>query len=130
MEKIEKHLYRRQYQTSGGDWSTKFYIIFTCWDRQRRTFPAGDNLKDARDELGRLRTLDKGRYDFDKEKRERDQAKVKAITLAEYLDNTYLPLMKNTPSYVTKKAQCAHLKRLLGPLPLAEVTKLKILEYK
>src|SRR5262245_8803838 len=64
MEKIEKHLYRRQYATAGGDWSTKFYAVFTCWDSERRTFPAGDNLKDARDELGRLRTLDKGRYDF------------------------------------------------------------------
>jgi integrase len=38
--------------------------------------------------------------------------------------------MENTPSHGTKKAQCAHLKRILGHLALAEVTKVKILEYK
>jgi integrase len=127
---IERHLFKRQYRTGTGDWSTKFYGIFTCWDGERRTFPVGDNLDDARDELGRLRSLDKGRYDFDAEKREKEKAKVKALTLGEYLDKTYLPLMIKTPSYPTKKAQCAHLGRLLGPLPLAEVTKLRILEYK
>jgi hypothetical protein len=52
------------------------------------------------------------------------------MTLAEYLENTYLPLMKSTPSYGTKKAQCAHLKRLLGHLPLSDVNKLRIMEYK
>jgi hypothetical protein len=130
MEKIERHLYRRQYQTAGGDWSTLYYVIFVCHDGKRRTFAAGDNLRDARDKLGELRNLDKGRYDFDREKREREQAKVKALTLAEYLDKTYLPLMKDTPSYVTKTAQCAHLRRLLGHLPLAEVTKVKLMEYR
>lgn len=30
-ERIEKHLYRRQYQTAGGEWSTLFYAIFTDW---------------------------------------------------------------------------------------------------
>ena len=27
-ECVEKHLYRRQYQTAGGDWSTLYYVIF------------------------------------------------------------------------------------------------------
>ena len=129
MEKIEKHLYRRQYQTAGGDWSVKFYAIFTGHDGKRRTFPAGDTLSDARDELGRLRTLDKGRFDFDTQKREREQAKVKAMTLNEWLDR-YLGLMANTPSYETKTAQCAHIKRLLGHHPLSEVGRVQIMEYK
>jgi len=128
-ECIEKHLYRRQYQTAGGDWSTKFYVLLTCWDGKRRTFPAGDRLDGARDDLGRLRTLDKGRFNFDAEKQEREKAKVKAMTLTEWLDR-YLDLMKNTPSYSTKMAQCAHLKRLLGHLTLSDVTKVRVMEYK
>src|SRR5688572_14536102 len=51
-----KHLYRRQYQTAGGEWRTVFYAIFTDWQGKRRKFPLGSNLDDARDELGRLRT--------------------------------------------------------------------------
>jgi integrase len=128
-EKVERHLYRRQYQQSNGDWSTRFYVIFTCWDGERRPFPAGDNLQDARDELGRLRKLNSGRYDWAKEKAEREKAKVKALTLSEWLDR-YLDLMKNTPSYDTKVSQSTHLKRLLGHLPLSEVTKVRVMEYK
>jgi hypothetical protein len=128
-EKVERHLYKRAYQVAGGDFSVKFYAIFVCWDRKRRSFPAGDNLQDARDELGRLRQLDKGRFNFDAEKQERKNAKIKAMTLGEWLDS-YLALMKNTPSSGTKVAQCAHLKRLLGHLPLSEITKVRILEYK
>ena len=129
MEKIEKHLYKRVYQQSDGNWSTRYYAIFVCHDGKRRTFPAGDNLNDARDELGRLRRLDLGRYDFDAEKREREQAKVKAMTLSEWLDR-YLSLMKNRPSYAINTAQCAHVKRLLGHLPLSEVSKVRVMEYK
>ena len=50
-EQIEKHLYRRQYQTASGDWSTVFYAVFKCWDGKRRWFPAGNNLKAAREVL-------------------------------------------------------------------------------
>src|SRR5207248_1279819 len=116
-ERIEKHLYKRQYQTAGGNWSTVYYAKFVCWDDERRTFPVGENLGDARDELGRLRQLNKGRYPWAAEKAERKKAKVKALTLTEYLDKTYLPLMLNTASHSTKTAQAAHLKRLLGSLP-------------
>ena len=129
MEKIEKHLYKRVYQQSDGDWSTRYYVIFVGHDGKRRTFPAGENLNDARDELGRLRRLDLGRFDFDAEKREREQAKVKAMTLNEWLDR-YLSLMKNRPSYAINTAQCAHVKRLLGHLPLSEVSKVRVMEYK
>jgi integrase len=38
--------------------------------------------------------------------------------------------VSNTPSWKTKKAQCAHLKRLLGTLPLQDVTKVRVMEYK
>jgi hypothetical protein len=51
------------------------------------------------------------------------------MTLTEWLDR-YLDLVKSIPSFKTKKAQCAHLKRLLGSLPLSGVTRVKIMEYK
>ena len=80
-EHIERHLYRRQYQTAGGEWRTAYYGIFTDWKGIRRKFPLGDCLEDARDRLGELRTLNKGRHDWDKEKQEREKAKIKAMTL-------------------------------------------------
>ena len=52
---VEKHLYRRQYQTASGEWSTLYYGIFTDWQGIRRTFPLGNDLQDERDGLGRLR---------------------------------------------------------------------------
>ena len=36
-----KHLYRRQYQTAGGDWRTIYYAIFTDWKGKRRKFSLG-----------------------------------------------------------------------------------------
>ena len=51
------------------------------------------------------------------------------MTLAEWLDR-YLELVKHTPSWKTKKAQCAHLKRLLGSLSLSEVNRVRTMEYK
>jgi len=128
-EQIEKHLYRRQYRMSDGNWSTKFYVIFPCLDNTRRTFPAGDNLAIARDRLGELHNLNGRRFDFDAEKRQQQAAKVKAITVSEWLDR-FLELTKGAKSYKTKRSECSHLKRLLGHLALSEVTKVRVLEYK
>jgi hypothetical protein len=36
-----KHLYRRQYQTAGGDWRTIYYAIFTDWKGKRPKFSHG-----------------------------------------------------------------------------------------
>jgi hypothetical protein len=58
-ERIEKHLYRRQYQTASGELSTIYYAEFTDWQGIRRKFPLGDELSDARDKPGELRNLNK-----------------------------------------------------------------------
>jgi integrase len=128
-EQVERHLYKRQYRTATGDWATAYYARFVDWKKVRRVFPLGNSLNDARDELGRLRILNKAHFDWDAQKEELRQAKIKAMTLGEWLDS-YLVLMKHLPSIVTKKAQCAHLKRLLGHLPLSEITKVRIMEYR
>jgi len=52
--------------------------------RTRRKFPASDSLDDARDELGRLRTLNKGRFDWDAEKRKAEEERRRAVTLAQW----------------------------------------------
>jgi len=49
--------------------------------------------------------------------------------LAEWLDR-YLELTKHTPSWDTKNAQSAHLRRLMGSLPLPQVSRVRIMEYK
>lgn len=36
----------------------------------------------------------------------------------------------NAPSHGTNRARCQHVKGLLGRLPLAEVTRVRIMEYK
>lgn len=128
-ERIEKHLYRRQYRTASGDWSTLFYGIFTDWKPKRRTFPLGCDLKTAREQLKILEADNIKGKDFDTEKEEQRKAATAGMTVAEWLDR-YLDLVKNMPSWKTKKAQCAHLKRLLGSLPLRDVTKVRIMEYK
>jgi len=128
-ERVAEHFYKRQYQSAEGQWKTIFYARFVDWQGKRRMFPLGDSLADARDKLGELRTLNKGRYDFAKQKRERVKAKIKAMTLAEWLDR-YLDLVKNTASYETKRAQSIPLKRLLGDLALSEINRVRVMEYK
>jgi len=130
LECIDRRLYKRQHLMLNGEWSTLYYGKFKDWKKKRRTFPLGDDLESARDRLGELRRLNRGRYDFDQEKAEREKAKTKAMTLGTWLDS-YLELVQHTPSWSTKKAQCAHLKRLMGSLPLIEaIRKVRIMEYK
>jgi integrase len=87
--KIERHLYKRQYQTADGQWRTAYHAVFTDWKKIRRKFSVGDNLDDARDELGRLHTLNKGRHDWDAEKKERAKAKQKGMTLFLWIERFY-----------------------------------------
>jgi hypothetical protein len=74
-ERIDKHLYQRKYQTASGEWSTIYYAEFTDWQGIRRKFPLGDDLSDARDKLGELRNSNKGRYDWDAEKKKAEEKK-------------------------------------------------------
>ena len=34
-ERVEKHLHRRSYQTTNGDWGTAYYGRFTDWKGKR-----------------------------------------------------------------------------------------------
>jgi len=65
---IARHLYKRQYQTDNGDWSTLYYGIFVDWKRKRRKFPLGSDLKTAKGELKVLEARNIRKEDFDKDK--------------------------------------------------------------
>ena len=121
-ERVAEHLYKRQYQTAGGEWRSKFYGIFTDWTGKRRKFALGTEIKAAKDALALYQARNVKREAFDSDK-------AKVLTLAEWLV-VYLDLVKSTPSSGTKQAQCAHLKRLLGHLTLSEITRVRIMEYK
>ncbi len=124
-----RHLFKRQYPTSSGDWSTLYYGIFKDWKGVLRKFPLGSKLKPAQEQLAILEGDNVKKKDFDLEKAEQEKAKTKGMTLAEWL-NRYLELTKHTPSWETRNAQCAHLMRLMGSLPLSQVNRVRIMEYK
>ncbi len=128
-KRIAPHLYKRQYETSNGEWTTLYYDILVDWKGKRRRFPLGSELRAAREQLKILEADNVKRKDFDIEREEKQKAATAAMTLAEWLDR-YLELVKHMPSWETKKAQCAHLKRLMGSLPLSEIGKIRIMEYK
>src|SRR5690242_422852 len=133
-EWIQKHLYCRKYQTVGGEWSTLYYGIFTDWQGIRRTFPIGDNLSDARDKLGELRTLNKGRYDWDAEKKRAEEQRRRAVTLSQwgatYFREQLSPKRLRPGSADREERAFALLERILGDVPLADIKKGKILEYR
>ena len=129
LKRIARHLYKRQYPTSTGEWSTLYYGIFKDWKKKRRTFPLGFDLKTAKEQLSVLEADNVKKKDFDQEKIEQEKAKTQGMTLGEWLDR-YLELSKHMSSWETKKAQCAHLKRLMGSLLLSKVNKIPIMEYK
>jgi integrase len=133
-ERIEKHLYRRQYQTAGGEWSTLYYGIFTDWQGIRRTFPFGNDLQDARDALGELRNRNKGKYDWDAEKKRAEDRRRRAVTLSQwgntYFDHGLSPNELRPGSSDREKRAFALLEPFFGDLPLADIKKSTALEYR
>jgi integrase len=133
-EKIEKHLYKRQYVTSDGQWRTAFFAMFVDWQRRRRKFAVGDNLEDARDELGRLHTLNKGRHDWDAEKRKAEEQRRRTVMLAQWGDTYFSrglsPNELRPGSADREKRAFALLKRFFGDLPLLDIKKSTALEYR
>jgi integrase len=127
-ERIEKHLYRRQYQTAGGEWSTLYYVRFKDWKGKPRAFPVGSEFKTARDELTVYEARNIRREDFDLDRKKPDP-EPERLTVARYMPR-FLETKRALPSYVFWKSCGAHLVRLLGPIALDEITRSKIVEYK
>jgi len=121
-KRVDRHLYRRQFKNSRGEWHTYFYAAFVDWKGKKRTFPLGSDLKTARGELSVLEVRNKEREDFDKKETE-------GMTFTKWVGR-YLELVKNKKSWDRDKQYCDHLREFFGNMLLSEIGITKIMEYK
>jgi len=129
VQRVAKHLYKRQYQTAAGEWSTLFYARFTDWKGKRRIFSLGSDLKTAKEELKVLEARNIRREDFDKDKP--IEQKTGAITLAEwgkkYPDQEGV---KNKRSLNEEKGMIRlHLTPFFGSMLLTQITRESLSRY-
>jgi integrase len=135
-ERVGEHLYKRQYQTAGGDWRTKYYAIFTDWKGKRRKFSLGTDEKAARQGLT-IRLADNlKKVDFDKE---RDDRNARQLTFSKWADRCLEADRERTKrtdsealavsSWERDSRSCDHLRRFFGDLPLTDITSQKIEAY-
>ena len=69
LQRVARHLYRRQYQAASGDWTTLYYGRFVCrLKKKRRLFALGPDSGVAKDKLKKLEAQDVDRYYFDLDK--------------------------------------------------------------
>jgi hypothetical protein len=89
----------------------------------------GDNLKDARDKLGELRNQNKGRYDWDAQKKQLEERRRRNVTFSQwgrtYFDKNLNPNcdMRPPSSIDREKRSFAHLTEFFGALPLPDISK-------
>ena len=128
-ERIEKHLYKRQYQTTSGDWSTIFYARFTDFKGKRRMFPLGSDLKTARGELKVLEAQNIRREDFGKDKL--IEKRTGAMTLAEWGEKyPHQQGVKYKRSLNEEKGMIRlHLTPFFGSTPLTQITRESLIRY-
>jgi integrase len=133
-EKIERHLYRRQYRQSNGDWSTLYYAIFTDWKGVRRRFPVGQDLQGARDQLGVYRKRNDAEVDFDAEKKKIEEQKRRAITFSQwanrYFTDQLSPNALRPNSVDREKRSFTLLDSFFGDQPLVDIGRSTILQYR
>ncbi len=128
-ERIAPHLYRRQYQASTGEWRTLYYGKFKDWKGKRRAFPLGSDLKTAKEQLKVFEGDNVKKKDFDLEKIELEKAKTQGMTLEAWRPR-YLDLVKAKKSLERDTQTFNHLTRLLGSIPLSQINRPRIMEYK
>src|SRR5262245_15362574 len=130
-ERVEKHLYKRQYQTADGEWRTVHLARFTDWKGIRRKFALGDCLDDARDKLGELRNLNKGRYDWDAEKKKIQEERRRSVNFSQwgklYFKERLSPNELKPSSLDREKRSFALLEEFFGDLALSDINKRSIL---
>ncbi len=129
VQRVAKHLYRRQYQTAGGDWSTIFYARFTDWKGKRRIFSLGSNPKTAKEELKVLEARNIRREDFDKDKpiEKKTGAMIFAEWSKKYPDQQGV---KNKRSLSEEKGRIKlHLNPFFGSTLLTQITRESLVRY-
>jgi integrase len=121
-ERIEKHLYLRQYQTAGGEWSTLYYARFKDWKGRQRAFPLGSELKTAREELTIFEARNIRREDFDGDK-------IRGMTLFSWIER-FEQVKASKRSLSKDKESAAKIKAHFGNCPLENITTTTIEAYK
>jgi len=137
-QRVARHLYRRQYETASGDWTTLYYGRFVCrLKKKRRLFALGPDSAVAKDRLKKLEAQDVDRYDFDLD-RQRVETKEKVR------DGKSEPFMfsewaEKYPTFddVKRKRSLStdlviihlHLEPFFGPTLLTEITREGLCRY-
>ena len=121
-KRIAPHLYKRQYQISGGDWSTRYYGLFVDWKGKRRVFPLGSDLKTAREELKVLEARNIRKEDFDKDK-------TQGLTLFPWIQR-FLSVKASKKSLKKDRVSCERIKAFFGDRPLDSILTSEIEAYK
>lgn len=82
--KVDPHLYKWQHRMKSGEYSTKYYALFTCekYGKPRRVPLGTSDLEAARRELKNTLELTKGGFDFGAVKKQRKQAQAEANSQA------------------------------------------------
>jgi hypothetical protein len=122
-----KHLYRRQYQTAGGDWSTLYYARFRDWQGKSRIFPLGSEIKAAKEALAIYEARKVKREDFDVDKVKSKQG----MMIAEWRD-AYLKLeeIRAKRSFDRDCDYVAVIKRLLATVVMKELGREHLFRFK
>ena len=120
-----KHLYRRQYQTAGGDWRTIFYAIFTDWKGKRRKFPLGSSIGPAKEALAIYEARNVKREDFDADKIQSQQG----MTLFTWIERFY-QVKASKRSLSKDKESAAKIKAHFGDCALDKINTSAIEAYK
>lgn len=122
-KRIEKHLYERRYQMATGEWSRAYYVRLKDWKGIRRVWPAGNTLKTARAKRAEYEHRNALREDFDKDK-------VQGMTFAKWVTIYLDKYAKHKRSFAEDQRICGVLNEFFGLLPLSEITRTKIEEFK
>lgn len=128
-KRVEKHLYRRQYQTAGGEWSTLYYARFKDWKGKQRTFPVGSNKETARDELTVYEARNIRKEDFDLDK----QLDAKGLTYSQWAAVYFKEKVdpdKRASGIDRERRSSKKLEEFFGPILLTDINRAKISEYR
>src|SRR5215831_20252379 len=129
-KRIEKNLYKRQYQNANGEWSTLYYAAFVCRLKgKRRTFPLGADLKTARKELAVLIADNIRKKDFDADKEKQKAGFTFADYGAAYFSGKVDP-DKRPGGVERERRSFKTLKSFFGDMLLSEIDRSKVMEYR
>ena len=131
-DRVAPHLYKRQYQTASGEWSTIFYARFVCRLKgKRRLFALGADLRTAKEEMKVLEARNVRREDFDAAKVQEVNERNAALTFSEW-GKLYFAEKCNKQKRSIEWERCMfrNLESRLGSLALADIDEPVIDAYK